>query len=79
MNSAYQIFEDFYGQDCIFVEVKEMWRQAVRCKASNLVTPSLGGRYIIFFKTRYPSKFPPGDGALFFIMVFTKYPSGGCF
>ena len=50
MSSAYQIFEDFYAQDYIFVEVKEMWRQAVRCKASNLVTPSLGGRYIIFSK-----------------------------
>ena len=29
MTSAYQIFEDSYAQDCIFVEVKAMWRQAV--------------------------------------------------
>ena len=58
MNSAYQIFEDFYAQDCIFVEVKEMWRQAVRCKASNLVTPSLGGRYTIF-QNKIPKQIPP--------------------
>ena len=64
MNSAYQIFEDFYAQDCIFVEVKEMWRQAVRCKASNLVTPSLGGRYIIF-QNKIPKQIAPWRWAFY--------------
>ena len=58
MTSAYQIFEDSYAQDCIFVEVREMWRQAACGRGGNLVTPSLGGRYTIF-QNKIPKQIPP--------------------
>ena len=50
MTSAYQIFEVFYAQDCILLKTYKCGDRQYVVRGANLVTPSLGGRYIIFQK-----------------------------
>ena len=76
--SAYQIFEVvfFVCSNCILVEVKKMWSQAVFGKMSKSSHFFPGWEIYYLFKTRCPTKSPLEMGL---ILVFTKYPSGGCF
>ena len=63
--SAYQIFEVvfFVSSIVFFVEVKKMWRQAVFGKMSKSSHFFPWWEIYYLFKTRWPTKFPPGDGA----------------
>ena len=66
----------FVSSIVFFVEVKKMWRQAVFGKMSKSSHFFLGGRYIICSKQDDQQNSPLEMGL---ILVFTKYPSGGCF
>ena len=58
MTSAYQIFEVFYAQDCILLKTYKCGDRQYVVRGANLVTPSLGGRYIIF-QNKIPKQIPP--------------------
>ena len=77
--SAYQICEVFFFcmlKIVFFVEVKKMWSQAVFEKMSKSSHFFPWWEIYYLFKTRCPTKSPLEMGL---ILVFTKYPSGGCF
>ena len=77
--SAYQIFEVFFfvcSKLYSLLKSRKCGDRQYLERRVNLVISSLGGRYIIFSKQDAQTN-PPLEMGL--ILVFTKYPSGGCF